>query len=253
MELLNEPSNVCVPPNTTVISNSNKSDQIQDMTPEEYNTTIREITDIAKSIAIIKDNSDGRIDSAVKERPFLEELKRLLNEKYPNWEIIICPPRASCDMMVNLIRINLKLTNCKTADNSVNKPSIFFSITGLSTYPYTSNWNEFYDRLIEAKNNNQIKIRRCKATEYHYLVKNKDTGDVLLKPIFDIHTYVSNPSNDLQINWKKEFEKLDYYTEDSRYVKKVEELLICIQRSVKDMIRRTEKFANADLNALFHD
>lgn len=221
-----------------------------DMNTEEYINTITEIESVAKSIGVKKADCDGRIDSAIKETPFLNEMKRILLEKHSDWEIVISPPRASCDIMVNSIRINLKLTDCKSADNSVNKPSIYYSITGLTTYPYSSNWNMFLDKLADAKTTNQIKKQRYKPTEYHYLVKNKLTGDVLLKPIFDIHTYVSNASNDLQINWKNEFVYSEYHTEDADYLKKVQELLVCIQKSVKEMIERTTRFADADMEEL---
>jgi hypothetical protein len=221
-----------------------------DMTDEEYSNTISEIKSVAKAIGVEKANCDGRIDSAMKETPFLNEMKRVLLEKHPDWEVVISPPRAPCDIMVNSIRINLKLTDCKSADNSVNKPSIYYSITGLTTYPYKSNWNFFLDKLKDAKTKNHIKKQRYKQTEYHYLVKNKITGDVLFKPIFDIHTYVPNASNDLQINWKKEFENYEYHTEKVDYLKKVESLLVCIQTSVKEMIKNTEQFAEADMGSL---
>jgi len=221
-----------------------------DITPELYNTTISEIISVAKSIGVKKAECDGRIDSAMKETPYLNEMKRVLLEKHPEWKVEISPPRASCDIMVNTIRINLKLTDCKSSDNSVNKPSIYYSITGLTTYPYSSNWNDFLDRLIEAKTKNEIKKTRYKPTEYHYLVKNKLTGDVLLKQIFDIHTYVSNASNDLQINWKNEFAHSNYNTEGADYLKKVQYLLSCIQKSVKEMIERTKRFAEADISSL---
>lgn len=216
----------------------------------DYPTIIADIVSVAKSICIHKEGCDGRIDSAMKEMPFLKELKRLLLEMHPDWEIILSPPRASCDFMVNTIRFNLKLTDCKTSDNSMNKPSIYYSITGLTSYPYSSNWNEFLDRLTEAKRNGCIKIHRDKSTEYHYLVKNKLSGDVLLKSIFDIHTYVSNASNDLQINWKHEFAQRTYQTENTNYIKKVQSLLVCIQTSVREMIERTKRFAEADMESL---
>jgi len=216
-----------------------------------YDTTIAEIKAVAIAMSIKKADGDGRIDSAMKEVPFLEEMKRRLLEKHSDWEIVISPPRAACDIMVNSIRINLKLTDCKSSDNSVNKPSIYYSITGLTTYPYSSNWNMFLDKLIEAKTAHEIKTSRHKPTEYHYLVKNKLTGDVLFKPIFDIHTYVPNVSNDLQINWKNEFTNAAYHAEDADYTKKVNELLACIQTSVKEMIERTKRFAEADFSALF--
>ena len=222
----------------------------KEMSSKEYNITVSEIESVAKSIGVKKANCDGRIDSAMKETPFLNEMKRVLLERHPDWEVVISPPRASCDIMVNSIRINLKLTDCKSSDNSVNKPSIYYSITGLTTYPYSSNWNDFLDRLTDAKTKSQIKKQRYKPSEYHYLVKNKLTGDVLLKPIFDIHTYVSNASNDLQINWKNEFAQSEYHTEEADYLKKVQSLLICIQKSVKEMIERTKRFAEADVGLL---
>jgi len=217
----------------------------------QYITTISETEIVAKTICVKKTDGDGRIDSAIKETPFLIEMRRLLLEKHPDWEIVISPPRASCDIMINSIKINLKLTDCKSSDNSVNKRSIYYSITGLTTYPYSSNWNEFLDRLVDAKTAKHIKKIRHKSSEYHYLVKNKLTGDVLIKPIFDIHTYISNPSNDLQINWKNEFAYSDYHIEDGEYENKVKSLVKCIQKSVKEMIERTKRFAEADIDVLF--
>lgn len=219
----------------------------------DYDTTISEITTVAKIINIQKTGSDGRIDSAMKEGPFLETLKVALLKSHPSWEIIISPPRASCDIMINSIRINLKITECKSSDNAMNKPSMYYSITGSTDYPYSSTWNDFLSKLEEARDKNQIKKVREKATEYHYLVKNKETGEVLLKPIFDIHTYISNPSNTLQINWRNEFIHKDYCTNDKEYTEKVYSLLSCIQKSVREMIARTNEFAEADIGSLFNN
>ena len=211
-----------------------------------YEMTISEITRVCKLIGVIKSFEDGRTDSAIKEKPFLEQMKKSLIEAHPTWDVVISPPRAACDVMVNSIRINLKLTDCKSSDNSMSKPSVYYSITGLTNYPYSSNWNEFFDRVA----NGQAKKVRDRTTEYHYLVKNKITGDVLLKSIFDIHTYVSNPSNHLQISWKNEFANIEYRTTDEEYLKKVQSLLRCIQKSVRDMIENSKRFAEADLTLL---
>ena len=220
------------------------------MGEEEYKNIISEIQSVAESIEVKKGDCDGRTDSTIKEKPFLKELKEKLLEKHPDWEVVIYPPRAPCHIMVSSIRINLTLTDCKSSDNSVSKPSIYYSITGLTSYPYSSNWNDFLNRLTDAKTRGQIKKQRYKPTEYHYLVINKLTGEVLLKSIFDIHTYVSNASNDLQINWKNEFTYSEYHTEEVDYLKKVESLLLCIQKSVKEMIERTKRYAEADLSSL---
>jgi hypothetical protein len=217
----------------------------------EYDEIISETLRVAKSIPLKRTTGDGRIDSAIKEEPFLEELKQKLLETHPTWDIIISPPRAACDVMINSIRINLKLTDCKSSDNSVNKPSIYFSITGATDYPYSSTWNDFANKLQIAAENNTIKKTRDRETEYHYLVKNKITGDVLLKPIFDIHTYVSNPSNDLQISWKKEFEHIAEVTKDEDYQEKMLSLVECIQKSTREMIDRTKVFAYTDFTSVF--
>jgi hypothetical protein len=225
-------------------------------TEEAYNDCITTILEVAKTISIDRSSADGRIDSAIKEGPFLEALKEKLLELEPDWTIVISPPRASCDIMINQIRINLKLTDCRSADNSVNKPAIYYSITGQTDYPYSSTWNDFLGHLEAAKAANKIKMERDKTTEYHYLVKNKITGDVILKPIFDINTYISNPSNDLQINWKNEFAAAGALAQQEPeqkpqdYLKKVESLLLCLQKSVRLMIERTQKFAEADIAGL---
>jgi hypothetical protein len=93
------------------------------MEDQSYDETIAEILRIVKEIPTTKAEGDGRTDSALKETPFIEEMKRQLLEAHPSWKVVISPPRAPCDVMVNSIRINLKLTECKSSDNSVNKPS----------------------------------------------------------------------------------------------------------------------------------
>jgi hypothetical protein len=216
-----------------------------------YDETVAEVRRVAAGIELVRSQGDGRIDSAMKEGPFLLEMQRQLLAAHPTWEIEVSRARAACDVMVNSVRINLKLTDCASSDNSMNKPSVFYSITGSTDYPYSSTWNDFNNKLAEAKRAGQIKLTRDRATEYHYLAKNKKTGAVVLKPIFDIHTYVPNPSNDLQINWKNEFKHADETTPDEAYPAKVRSLLECIQTSVREMIRRTREFAEADMGALF--
>ena len=240
-----------VAPKINTETNAKNNTQKVDMSSKEYNNTILDILSVAKEIKYTKEGSDGRIDSAVKENPFLTEMKKQLLKMHPDWKIKILPPRSYCDIIVNSIDINLKLSNCKSSDDSANKKSIYFSITGLTNYPKNSNWNEFFEMLTKAKTTNQIKKQRNKHTECHYLVKDKNTQNVLLKPIFDIHTYVHNASNDLQINWKNEFKNIEYQTKDDEYLNKVQSLLSCIQTSVKQKIDTTKKFAEADIKKLF--
>jgi uncharacterized alkaline shock family protein YloU len=85
-------------------------------------------------------------------------------------------------------------------------------------------------------------------TEYHYLVVNKNTGKILLKSILDIHTYKTNPCNDLQINWSNEFINIDFMTPDLSFKEKIKELLKAIQNSVKQAIAGMKEFADANIN-----
>ena len=61
---------------------------------------------------------------------------------------------------------------------------------------------------------------------------------------------IDNLSNDLQINWKNEFINKDYVSTD--YINKVHSLLLCIQKSVKDMIEKTRKFAETDFKDILN-
>jgi hypothetical protein len=216
------------------------------MNTTSYDETISEILFVAKSIILDERKcDDGRTDSAMKENPFLIEMKRILLDKHSEWEIDIAPPRSWYDIKINSIHINLKLSDCKTSDNCVSKKAIFYSITG-STEIGRSNWNEFLAKLKSTRK----KQHRDKPTEYHYLVKNKLTGDVILKSIFDIHTYVTNASNDLQINWKNEFK---HSGKDFDYHDKVKSLLACIQKSVIADIEGKYKFAIFKIDSVFKE
>ena len=76
-----------------------------------YNETIMGIINAAKIIDISNNNNyDGRINSIIDELPFLQKLKSILINKFPNWIIQICPPRSMCDIIINSIQINLKIT-----------------------------------------------------------------------------------------------------------------------------------------------
>ena len=79
---------------------------------------------------------------------------------------------------------------------------------------------------------------------------NKKDTNILVKSIIDIHTYKSNPSNILQINWQAEFNFIDYVTSDEEYITKITSLFITIQRSIKQSITNMIKFADADINTI---
>ena len=204
----------------------------------EYPQIIQAIKDeCAKINLIYSKDGDGRITSAVKEREYLNALEKGLKDKFKFEHQPV--DRWWWDFRVNDIPFNLKLTTGGT-DNAFNKVAIIYSISGNEVEKKSMNYNQFYKIIKESPK----KDERNHMTEYHYLVVNKNTGKVLLKSILDIHTFKSNPCNDLQINWNNEFAKMDFITPN--FKEKIQELLKTIQTSVRQAIAGMKEFAEAD-------
>ena len=213
-----------------------------------YNQIITAIREMCGKIALtfVKEG-DGRITSAVKEKEYLTLLDKNLKETHPSLKFEMQPAdRWWWDFRVNTIPFNLKLTTGGT-DNAFNKVAILYSITGKEETKRNMNFNQFFTILKETAK----KSKRDKMTEYHYLVVNKDNGATLLKPILDIHTFKSNPCNDLQINWANEFKHMDSVTPDADFRLKELQLLKTVQTSIKQAIASMSAFANAGLEEMF--
>ena len=189
---------------------------------------------------------DGRIASAVKEKEYLDKLVELLQASNPDFWIDRPKARHWYDIQINGLPINLKLTTGGT-DNAFNKKAIAFSIGGEDVVSTNMNFNKWFNHLRTMDK----KAVRERSSEYHYLVLNKNTGQLLFKSIFDIHSYKSNPCNDMQISWAQEFLHLDYRVSDEDYKAKVRELLKTVQRSVKQLIASMSDFAAADIDEMF--
>jgi hypothetical protein len=190
---------------------------------------------------------DGRITSSIKEHEYLSLLEKRLKETHPQLEFETQPrERFWWDFRVNKIPFNLKLTTGGT-DNAFNKVAIIYSISGIEIKNKNMNYNKFFKILKEYPK----KDTRDRMTEYHYLVINKTNGKVLLKSIFDIHSYKSNPSNDLQIDWSNEFKYIDFVIPDANVKEKIQQLIKTIQISVRKAIEGMIEFSNADIDSEF--
>ncbi len=208
----------------------------------KYNKTIKLIKEQCNNINMVFSKlGDGRLTSAIKEKEYLDKLSNILKFCDSNINIERPPLRHWYDIKINGIPINLKITTGGT-DNAFSKTAISYCITGKECKK-NLNFNEWYDTF----NNGNIKRIRDKTTEYHYLVIMKNTGDILLKSLLDIHSYKSNPSNILQINWNNEFLNSKYITDDCNYRRKILVLLETIQKSVKQSIETSNIFAYANL------
>jgi hypothetical protein len=206
------------------------------------------VANILSAASIVVNNTDfksaldldGRVNSSNFENNFLELLKNNLAQYGIN--VIISKPRHWYDILIDNIPINLKLTKCKSADNAFNKKSLVFTINEDLDFVEKSgdiNFNSLLD-LIRDKYHDLQEVRNPK-NEYHYLVINKDTGDILFKSILDIERYIPNSSgNIMQINWKNEFLHQNYKSVNKK--EKMRELLKVVQKSEIDFIAKSKKF-----------
>ena len=218
------------------------------MSSYTYPQIIQAIKDeCAKINLIYSKDGDGRITSAVKEREYLNLLEKGLKVNHPSLKFEH-EPRARWwwDFRVNGIAINLKLTTGGT-DNAFNKVAIIYSISGNEVENKNMSYNKFFKAIKECPK----KVERNHMTEYHYLVVNKDSGKFLLKSILDIHTFKTNPCNNIQINWSNEFKNIEFVTPDLKFKEKIQELLKAIQTSVKQDIAGMKEFADANIEAEF--
>jgi hypothetical protein len=187
---------------------------------------------------------DGRLSSATKEEEYLQIFKTKMAAAYPAISVEIAPARFWFDVRVGGIPINLKLTTLGT-DNCMNKKAVYYSLTGREDYPYASNWNDFWARILDGPR----KDMRVQKTEYHYLVVNKSNGDFLLKSMLDIQNFRPNACNDLQIDWKKEFKVREVLSDDDEYDQACKDLLETIQTSVRMAHSTSANFLNADISS----
>lgn len=214
------------------------------MSAYTYTEIIRAIKEECSNINLTySKEGDGRITSAVKENEYLSLLEKGLNERHSSLKFEKQPvERWWWDFRVNDIPFNLKLTTGGT-DNAFNKVAIIYSISGKEIEKRNMNFNQFFKVLKEFPRKNE----RNQTTEYHYLVVNKNDGKVLLKSILDIHTFKSNPCNNLQINWSNEFKYIDLVTPDANFKEKRQQLIMTIQASTKQAIASMIDFANANI------
>lgn len=199
-------------------------------------------SECAKINVVFSTEGDGRLDSAMKEKNYLDLLVKGLNTNYPSIPVEIGDARFWYDIRIGTIPINLKLTT-GTTDNAFNKVACITTVLGQEGTVRNMNYNQFYRALKEGSK----KSEREFMSEYHYLVVDKKSAKVLFKSILDIHTYKTNPCNILQINWKKEFENIEYATEPSDFKKKIQELLKSIQASLRQSVESMKEFLEADI------
>lgn len=189
---------------------------------------------------------DGRLQSAHEEKWFLNRLVHHLRGMHPTLPIERSATREWYDIRVCGIPINLKLT-CGGTDNAFNKMSIEYTIRGDVPDKKKISFNEWLDHLVEALPN--MSDRRDRRREYHYLVFNKKDGRFQFTSLLDIRSFRSNPTNILQICWRREFQP-DASVSRERYQKgkTVRRILEVIRQSLLQDYQRKKRFLEMDFS-----
>jgi hypothetical protein len=146
-----------------------------------------------KTIYFNNIDKDGRINSCLEE-------KHILNAIHTKVNIKMAGIRDWYDFYYNDYFFNVKITSGGT-DNIFNKKSIIYSLTEHPENDISKSMNN--NKLRKYLTTKQKLNRNCK--EYYYLVIFKDSRIPFVKSICDIQNLKSNPTNTLQVNWKKEY------------------------------------------------
>lgn len=190
---------------------------------------------------------DGRLESAHGEAWFLNRLIHHLRANRPSLPIERSATREWYDIRVCGIPINLKLT-CGGTDNAFNKMSIEFSIRGSVPKKTKISFNEWLDHLVEALPS--MSDRRDRRREYHYLVFNKTDGQFRFVSLLDIQSFRSNPTNILQICWRREFHcDLPKTRMRNDKLNTVRRILEVIRQSLLQDYERKKRFLEMDFSS----
>lgn len=162
-------------------------------------------------------SKDGRINS-VKDEDDIKDI--LLNSELHDY-IISQDIRKVADIIFDIngkkYYFNIKTTNGKSADNIFSKIGTLLAFTNIdeNNLKNAISWNKFTELLFS----------NLKETDrdYYYLVVDKNSGRVMIRGLKELNIIKSNPSNILQMEWYKEFDrpKRENSFEDSfKYVSK---------------------------------
>ena len=147
------------------------------------------------------DSKDGRINSVKDEDTIVDTLLKSELKEY----IVIQNIRQVADIVFKineeLIHFNIKTTNGKSADNIFSKLGTLIAFTDIDANELkcSISWNDFTDKLF----NNYKETDR----DYYYLVIDKISGRVMIRGLKELNTIKTNPSNILQMEWYKEFDR----------------------------------------------
>lgn len=179
-------------------------------------------------------HDDGRIVSIEKEKDVIDKISS-------KFDCIIPPPRHWFDIGLKMndqvIYCNIKISKGST-DNAFQKKAIIHSFTDIHNDNIKTNMN--FDEMLRLINEHEI-CERNYNREYYYIYIDKKDKTIIIRSLFDIINFQSNPLNYLQINWSKEKKCKDIeFVEDVQIIKK--KVLGTIAESLKKFLENNSKF-----------
>lgn len=150
-----------------------------------------------------KINGEGRVASLIDEKTITDWI-----QSHPKWNkyYIEVPARKPGDFYLkddenNLVHvINIKTTN-GTTDNATSMVGFIYALTDLSIQELPTTATEKTMLEYVKSRGKDIPLK-----DYYYLTFNKkNMNDVFIRGAKQIINWSANPTNKLQINWKKEW------------------------------------------------
>ncbi len=148
----------------------------------------------SRNFRISTTTNDGRINSALNE----DEILTFLEVNFPhisrNYRFVRPQAREWYDFVIEnnheFYPVNIKVTNCSSADNLNCKLGIFYAMTGLiPSFNNSIGWENFLRKLKASFGKNKDK-------DYYFLIINKvDLSDVFCCSLKTLTSLVANGNN----------------------------------------------------------
>lgn len=163
--------------------------------------TLQEVISYLQSQILVlpAGSGDGRTDSTFAENYIISKIKEADKWKVEAPNKKSNNNRAWYDVKIDGFFIDIKVSECKTADNTQAKKAIYYLLTGdENTGNIPDRGDEFFRLMYKNESPNEIR-------DYYYLVVNKtDTSDVFMVSLKGLAKCNVNPSNmPFQVNWVK--------------------------------------------------
>lgn len=182
-----------------------------------------------ESIIFTGTTRDGRLNSAFNEKIIIEHLKNICEKhgiKYHKPPVRYWYDFAIFDEKDLMLPINIKISECKTADNISSTKGLYWALTGKEIKRIQ--WEPFFKSLSENKKDTDA--------DYYFIIINKKTLDIFNTSLKKLCVLVSNGNNmPFQCNWSKNKNKINRtFDESYTFITKAFKKSIDLRSQIKE-------------------